>query len=176
MPAFHVPRTHPQGCVTATCATSVLVAFKPRHSLALLMQCVLTLHSWSSDALTALLSKSSASTDCCATQFDSNGLCLWIHTSLWPGNPTESRYDFKDHYLTCASAEKIQRSKSMYRESCVQPTAVWLKLHSELNKVKTTVTLMRTVFMSSKKKAWKGAVLSVGQNGHTELFTKISGR
>lgn len=63
-----------------------------------------------------------------------------------------------------------QRSKPMYRECCVQHTPVWLQLHSELNKVKTTVTLMKSVFMSSKKKAWNGAVLTVGQNGQTELF------
>lgn len=69
----------------------------------------LTLLSWSSAALPALLPKGSASTDCCTTQWIPRGFACGSNTSLWPGNPTGSRYDFKDHYLiSCASPAKIQ--------------------------------------------------------------------
>lgn len=73
-----------QGCLTATCATSALVAFKPRHFLALLMQSVLTHRSWSSAALTGLLPKGSASTDCCTTQLIPTGFACGSHiTETW---------------------------------------------------------------------------------------------
>lgn len=52
-------------------------------------------------------------------------------------------------------------------------TSVRLQVHSELNEVKATITLMKTVFTSSKKEARSNAILTVEQSGHVELFKRF---
>lgn len=141
------------------------IAFKNRYSLALFMQGVLTLHSLNSVAatLTVSLPKGFTSIDRCTTQLIPTSFACWSSTSMWPGNLTQNR-GMIIKTISLLVVHLRQRSKSLYvhaQRARVQHTFVRLQLHSELNKVKATVTLMKS-FHDQQKEGTEWCYINCG--------------